>query len=166
MVSISKSKLKIIVWHHLTLFSRGRKLTEPMKTLVLAPTQTNKSLTSRTWKTRIQIHSRPRSIDSAPLLLDPVFINSLLILKTLAPEHISNHLNFKDIQSQLTPKEPYTDPRLMVKSQSFPSPYPLEFQHANWHPLPTPTSVKTRLALLCITQTRMLTNKLHPNTTS
>ena len=154
------------MWHHLTLSLRGRKLTEPMKTLVLAPTQTNKSLTSRTWKTRIQIHSRPRSIGSAPLLLAPASINSLLILKTLAPEHISNHLNSRVIQSQLTPKEPSTDPKLTVKLQSCQSLYLLEFQPVNWLPLPTPTLVKTRLAPLSITPTRTLTNKLHPNTTS
>lgn len=155
-----------IVWHHLTLSSRGRKLTEPMKTQVQAPTQTNKLLTSKTWKTKIQIHFRPRLIGSALLLLDPVSINSPLILKTLALELISNHLNSRDIQSQLMPKEPSTDPRLIVKLQSCLSLYLLEFRPVNWLPPPTPMLVKTRLALLSITPTRTLTNKLHPNTTS
>lgn len=84
-----------------------------------------------------------------------VFTNHLLILKILDLEHISNHLNFKVILSQLMQREHFMVLRLIMNLQLSLSQYLLEFQQEKLLQMLIVVLDKILLVLLCIILIKM-----------
>jgi len=153
------------VSHHSTLSSRGRKLTDSMKTLDRAPTQQRIKSWSNNALIKSKILFKIKLTGFAQLHPDQPFTNHPHTLKILAQAHISIRLNSKVTLSQLM-----LSVLCMVQGptktyQLSLSQYQMAYPAKKWLQLPTLAWVLIKLDLHYTIQIKTLTDTSHLSST-